>query len=84
MKATDTIGLNISWLHGNYDCSCGKAEINTSLGYVSIEGFFEDGQNFYCQGDQAMFVIEDIHSYWVAGDLTQLEALEKYIHHYSY
>jgi len=83
MKSEITVNPDRSWLHGKYDTEYGKAEIDIFYSTVFIEGFFSEG-DLFAQGDEADSIIEDIHQYWVAGDLTQLEALEKYINNYGY
>ena len=83
MKAETTITPDTSWLSGKWDTRYGKAEISTAYSFVSLPQFFE-GEELFAQGEQADSIIEDIHQYWVAGDIDQVEAIEKYINNYGY
>jgi len=71
-----TIELNSSWLHGKYVIDNQNVEINTSLPYISIEGYRTD---FFSQGEDAENIIEEIRLIWVSGDITQSEAIQRWI-----
>lgn len=67
-----------SWLHGKYEKNDDptesneyKYEIHTSLPYVSIGEFF-------CQGHDADKIIDEIHQLWINGNMTTLEAIQKW------
>ncbi len=74
-----TIQLNFSWLHGKYVIDNQNVEINTSLPYISIEGYRID---FFSQGENADEIIDEIRQIWISGDMTQSEAIQKWINAY--
>lgn len=71
--------LNESWIAGKYVIDNQKVEINTSLPYVSIEGYRID---YFTQGEVADQIIKDIHQIWLKGKLTQDQAIQKWINTY--
>jgi hypothetical protein len=83
MKAETTVKPDKSWLSGTWNTRYGEAVISTAYSYVSLPQFF-NGEELFAQGDHAESIIEDIHQYWVAGNLTQIQAIEKYINNYGY
>ncbi|MFA6482301.1 MAG: hypothetical protein WCW62_06975 [Bacteroidales bacterium] len=64
------ITLNISWLHGKFECG----EINTSLGTVEVYS-----EEFFAQGDDAFGVIEEIRSIWINSDVSVEQAFSSWI-----
>ena len=68
-----------SWLHGKYekypepdeDGNEYKYDVHTSLPYIAIGKFF-------CQGEEADKVIDEIHQIWLKEDITELEAIKKW------
>lgn len=64
------ITLNITWLHGKYQCG----EINTALGTVEI---FES--DFFAQGDDAYRIIEEIRAIWLKSDVSVEQAFASWI-----
>lgn len=62
-----------SWLHGVYPEI--NAEINTKLPYLSIDDFF-------CQGEDADNIINEIHQIWLKDECTQTEAISKWANSY--
>jgi hypothetical protein len=60
------IDLNESWISGK-----GQGyEINAAYSTVSI------GTEFFCQGESADIIISEIHSIWMAGDLSVDDAVK--------
>ena len=55
-----------SWLAGSYVIDNQKVEINTSLPYISVEGYRTD---FFAQGESANEIITEIHKIWISRDL---------------
>jgi hypothetical protein len=64
------IELNITWLHGRFECG----EINTSLGTVEV--YSED---FFVQGDDAYRIIEEIRGIWLRSDVCVEQAFSSWI-----
>ena len=61
-----------SWLHGKHSP---EIEINTMLSYVSIYDFF-------CQGEEADNIINEINIIYNNHDISVLEAIEKWASYY--
>jgi hypothetical protein len=70
------VELNTSWMYGKYE---GIGEIS-SLGYIVIEDFFLDGEDYFVQGDEAEAVLEQIHSIWCRYDCSVEDALKIWKH----
>ena len=64
------ITLNISWLHGKFECG----EIDTSLGTVAVYS-----PEFFAQGDDAFGIIEEIRSIWINSDVSVEQAFSSWI-----
>jgi hypothetical protein len=65
--------FNETWLHGKYD----NGEINTRLPYVAV-----NDPDFFCQGEDASEIINEIYRFWIINNVTQEEAFENWINLY--
>lgn len=59
---------NISWLDGHYE----EGHISTAFSHVMLFDYF-------WQGSEAEEIIEQIHEIWVKNNLTQQQAVSRWI-----
>lgn len=75
--------LSPTWLNGKYKNVNGfDVEINTSLSYVSFEDINNEDESYYFQGDEADNVIDEINIIYNRHNLTQSEAISRWINLY--
>lgn len=67
-----------SWINGTYEFDGCRVEINTGLSSVSID--YDNGEEYYLQGDEADELIKEICRYWNRNEqLTQDDAVKDII-----
>ena len=64
------ITINITWLHGCFQCG----EINTSIGTVEVYD-----PEFFVQDDEAYRIIEEIRRIWINSDVSVEQAFSSWI-----
>ena len=75
--------LSPSWLNGKYkDVNGFNVEINTSLSYAYFENINDENGSYYFQGDEADNVIDEINAIYNRHNLTQSEAISRWINLY--
>lgn len=75
--------LSPTWLNGKYkDVNGFNVEINTALSYVSFDCINNEDESYYFQGDEADNVIDEINIIYNKHDLTQSEAIARWINLY--
>ena len=73
--------LSPSWLNGNYIIDGYQVTIKSNL---SIARFYclDTEEDYYFQGNEADDVINEIAGIWNAYDITQSQAIQKWINMY--
>ena len=75
--------LSPTWLNGKYkDVNGFNVEINTSLSYISFDCINNEDESYYFQGDEADNVIDEINAIYNRHNLTQSEAIARWINLY--
>ena len=75
--------LSPTWLNGKYKNVNGfNVEINTSLSYAYFENINDENEAYYFQGDEADNVIDEINAIYNRHNLTQSEAIARWINLY--
>lgn len=75
--------LSPTWLNGKYkDVNGFNVEINTALSYVSFDYINNEDESYYFQGDEADNVIDEINIIYNRYNLTQSEAIARWINLY--
>lgn len=75
--------LSPTWLNGKYkDVNGFNVEINTSLSYAYFENINDENEAYYFQGDDADNVIDEINVIYNRHNLTQSEAIARWINLY--
>lgn len=75
--------LSPTWLNGKYkDVNGFNVEINTSLSYVSFEDINNEDKTYYYEGIFADNVIDEINAIYNRHNLTQSEAISRWINLY--
>lgn len=75
--------LSPTWLNGKYkDVNGFDVEINTSLSYAYFENINDENESYYFQGDEADNVIDEINAIYNRHNLTQSEAIARWINLY--
>ena len=75
--------LSPTWLNGKYkDVNGFNVEINTSLSYAYFENINDENESYYFQGDEADNVIDEINAIYNRHNLTQSEAISRWINLY--
>lgn len=75
--------LSPTWLNGKYkDVNGFNVEINTSLSYVSFEDINNEDKTYYYEGIFADNVIDEINAIYNRHNLTQSEAIARWINLY--
>lgn len=75
--------LSPTWLNGKYkDVNGFNVEINTALSYVSFDCINNEDESYYFQGDEADNVIDEINIIYNRHNLTQSEAIARWINLY--
>lgn len=75
--------LSPTWLNGKYkDVNGFDVEINTSLSYAYFENINDENESYYFQGDEADNVIDEINAIYNRHNLTQSEAISRWINLY--
>ena len=75
--------LSPTWLNGKYkDVNGFDVEINTSLSYAYFENINDENKSYYFQGDEADNVIDEINFIYNRHNLTQSEAIARWINLY--
>ena len=75
--------LSPTWLNGKYkDVNGFNVEINTSLSYAYFENINDEDESYYFQGDEADNVIDEINAIYNRHNLTQSEAIARWINLY--
>lgn len=75
--------LSPTWLNGKYkDINGFNVEINTSLSYAYFENINDENEAYYFQGDDADNVIDEINVIYNRHNLTQSEAIARWINLY--
>ena len=75
--------LSPTWLNGKYkDVNGFNVEINTSLSYAYFENINDENEAYYFQGDEADNVIDEINDIYNRHNLTQSEAIARWINLY--
>lgn len=75
--------LSPTWLNGKYkDVNGFNVEINTSLSYAYFENINDENESYYFQGDEADNVIDEINAIYNRHNLTQSEAIARWINLY--
>lgn len=75
--------LSPTWLNGKYkDVNGFNVEINTSLSYAYFENINDENEAYYFQGDEADNVIDEINAIYNRHNLTQSEAIARWINLY--
>ena len=75
--------LSPTWLNGKYKNVNGfDVEINTSLSYVSFDCINNEDKTYYYEGVFADTVIDEINNIYNRHNLTQSEAISRWINLY--